>query len=493
MRSLDKNRTWFLVKQPPGKKTLQCRWLFRIKEEADGSKRYKARLVVKGFQQKEGVDYNEIFSPVVKMTTIRLVLGIVAAEDLHLEQLDVKTAFLHGDLEEDIYMMQPEGFVAEGKENLVCKLHKSLYGLKQAPRQWYMKFDNFMIKGGYKRCEMDHCCYLKKFSSSYIILLLYVDDMLIAGSDMQEINKLKKQLSQEFEMKDLGAVKQILGMSITRDRAAGTLKLSQEKYIKKVLEKFNMAEAKAVCMPLGVQFKLNKEQCPKVEDERLEMDKIPYASAVGSLMYAMVSTRPDIAHAVGVVSRFMSNPGREHWQGVKWLLRYLKRTSKTCLCFRKKKIVLEGFADADLGGDKDTGKSTTGYVFTIGGTAISWMSRLQKSVALSTTEAEYMAIAEAAKELVWLKNFMAELGIQQGDCVLHCDNQSAVHLAKNPVFHSRTKHIQMRYHFIRELINDGTLDLRKILGTKNPADMLTKVVTTDKLRLCITSTGLQEG
>ena len=146
-----------------------------------------------------------------------------------------------------------------------------------------------------------------------------------------------------------------------------------------------------------------------------------------------------------------------------------------------------------MGGDKDSGKSTTGYVFTVGGTAISWMSRLQKSVALSTTEAEYMAIAEAAKELVWLKNFMAELGIQQGDCVLHCDNQSAVHLAKNPVFHSRTKHIQMRYHFIRELINDGTLDLRKILGTKNPADMLTKVVTTDKLRLCITSTGLQEG
>ncbi|KAI3764834.1 hypothetical protein L2E82_14851 [Cichorium intybus] len=452
LSSLDKNHTWSLVKLPAGKKALQNKWVFRVKDEIDGSKRYKARLVVKGFQQKRGVDYNEIFSPVVKMTTIRMVLGIVASEDLHLEQLDVKTAFLYGDLEEDIYMVQPEGFPTVGKENLVCKLKKSLYGLKQAPRQWYLKFDSFMQRSGYRRCEMDHCCYLKKFSSSYIILLLYVDDMLIAGSDMQEINKLKKQLSKEFEMKDLGAAKQILGMSIARTK-----------------------------LP---------KQSPKTEEDREQMANVPYASAVGSLMYAMVCTRPDIAHAVGVVSRFMSNPGKEHWEGVKWLLRYLKGTAEIALCFRRKGVVLEGFTDADLGGCVDSGKSTTGYVFTIGGTAISWMSRLQKSVALSTTEAEYMAIAEAAKELIWLKNFLSELGMQQEDCVLHCDNQSAVHLAKNPVFHSRTKHIQMRYHFIRELINDETLNLKKILGTKNPADMFTKVVTTDKLKFCMTSTGL---
>ncbi|KAC9891008.1 hypothetical protein E3N88_45129 [Mikania micrantha] len=217
MKSLEKNITWVLTKLPSGKKALQNKWVYRIKDESDGSKRYKARLVVKGFQQKEGVDSNEIFSRVVKMTTIRLVLSIVASENLHLEQLDVKTAFLHGDLDEDIYMVQPEGFQISGKENMVCKLKKSLYGLKQAPRQWYLKFDNFMGRNGFKRCEMDHCCYIKKFSKSYIILLLYVDDMLIAGSDMKEINKLKKQMSEEFEMKDLGAAKQILGMSIFRN------------------------------------------------------------------------------------------------------------------------------------------------------------------------------------------------------------------------------------------------------------------------------------
>ncbi|KAJ0494593.1 putative RNA-directed DNA polymerase [Helianthus annuus] len=481
--SLDKNKTWVLVKLPPEKRALQNKWVFRIKEEHDGSKRYKARLVVKGFQQKKGVDYDEILSPVVKMTTIRLVLSIVAAENLHLEQLDVKTAFLHGDLDEDIYMAQPEGFQAKGKENLVCKLKKSLYGLKQAPRQWYLKFDNFMGRNGFKRCEMDHCCYLKKFEKSYVILLLYVDDMLIAGSDMKEITKLKKQMSEEFEMKDLGPAKQILGMSIIRDRKNGSLKLSQEKYIGKVLEKFSLKDAKIRSTPLGNHFKLSKDKSPKTDEDKEKMAKVPYASAVGSLMYAMVCTRPDIAHAVGVVSHFMSNPGREHWEAVKWLLRYLKGTSKTTLCFKGKDVVLRGYADADLGGCKQSYKSTTGYIFSMGCTAVSWMSRLQKSVALSTTEAEYMAIAEASKELIWLKNFLEELGKKQLNCYLFCDSQSAIHLAKNPVFHGRTKHIQLRYHFIRGLIRDGTLQLVKIDGKINPADMYTKVVPLDKLKL----------
>ena len=492
MGSLLKNKTWDLTKLPAGKKALQNKWVFRIKDESDGSKRYKARLVVKGFQQKKGIDYNEIFSPVVKMTTIRLVLSIVAAENLHLEQLDVKTAFLHGDLDEDIYMVQPEGFETKGKEHMVCKLKKSLYGLKQAPRQWYLKFDEFMSKTGYVRCQMDHCCYIRKFEDSYIILLLYVDDMLIAGSDMAEIKKLKNQLSEAFEMKDLGSANQILGMSIVRDRQKGSLTLSQEKYIGKVLEKFSLQDAKIRNTPLGNHFKLSRDQSPKTDREKAEMAKVPYASAVGSLMYAMVCTRPDIAHAVGVVSRFMSNPGREHWEAVKWLLRYLKGTAKKALCFKGKDVFLEGFVDADLGGCTDTCKSTTGFVFTMGGTAISWMSRLQKSVALSTTEAEYMAAAKVGKELIWLKNFMAELDKKQKDWPLYCDNQSAIYLAKNPVLHGRTKHIKLRYHFIRELISDGYMQFEKIHGSKNPADMLTKVVTLEKLKLCIASTGLQE-
>ena len=370
MDSLLGNQTWEFTKLPVRKKALHNKWVYRIKNEHDGSKRYKARLVVKGFQQKEGIDFIEIFSPVMKMSTIRLILRMVATENLHLEQLNVKTAFLHGDLEEDLYMIQPKGFIIQGQENLVCKLRKSLYGLKQAPRQWYKKFDSFMYRIGFKRCEADHCCYVKSFDNSYIILLLYVDDMLIAGSSIEEINNPKMQLSKQFAMKDLGTAKQILGMRIIRDKANGTLKLSQSEYVKKVLNRFNMNEAKPVSTPLGSHFKLSKEQSPKTEEEMDHMSKVPYVSAIGNLMYAMVCTRPDIAHAMGVVSKFMSRPGKQYQEVVKWILRYLKGSSDTCLCFTSTNLKLEGYVDANFASDIDSRKITTGFVFTLGGTAI---------------------------------------------------------------------------------------------------------------------------
>jgi hypothetical protein len=491
MKSLISNNTWELAELPVGKKALHNKWVYRVKEEHNGSKRHKARLVVKGFQQKEGIDYTDIFSPVVKLNTIRSVLSIVAAEGLHLEQLDVKTAFLHGDLDEEIYMKQPEGFSVKEKEKLVCRLTKSLYGLKQAPRQWYKKFDGFMQRHGYNKCNADHCCYFKRFESSYIILLLYVDDMLVAGPDMDEIKKLKKQLSREFDMKDLGAAKQILGMRINRDKQKGTLQLSQEEYIDRILKRFNMSNAKPVSTPLASHFRLSKDQSPKTEEEKDFMAKVPYASAIGSLMYAMVCTRPDIAHAVGAVSRFMTNPGKQHWEAVKWILRYLRGTTDRCLCFRRGELKLQGFVDADFAAEVDHRRSTTGYVFTVGTTAVSWISQIQKIVALSTTEAEYIAVTEASKEMIWLQGLLAEMGFKQEKNVLHSDSQSAIHLAKNSAFHSRTKHIGLRYHFVRSLLEDGVLTLEKIQGSKNPADMLTKTVTTEKLKLCSTSVGLQ--
>ncbi|GKA13746.1 retrovirus-related pol polyprotein from transposon TNT 1-94 [Tanacetum coccineum] len=364
MVSLEKNQPWCLVRFLGRKKALQSKWVFRVKEEQDGKKRYKARLVVKGFQPKQGVDYNEIFSPVVKMTTIRLVLSIIATENLHLEQLDVKTTFLHDDLDEYIYMTQPESFQSAGKEeNLVCKLKKSLYGLKQAPRQWYLKFDSFIQRQGLRHGK---------------------------NQEAQETVVLR-----------------------IRD------------------EGFRMRRLDVSLWETILSSIRNKHLRQRLQDEEWL---------------------------------------REHWEAVKWLLHYLK----------------------DYGGCLDSGKSTTGYVFTVGGTAVSWMSRIQKCVAMSTTEAEYMAIAEAGKELVWLKNFLKELDRAQTECVLFCDNPSAIYLAKNLVFHGRTKHIKIRYHYIRELVSKGTLSLKKILRAKNPADMLTKVVTTEKLKLCAASTGLRD-
>ena len=295
-------------------------------------------------------------------------------------------------------MEQPEGFIEKGKEGLVCRLKKSLYGLKQAPRQWYKKFDSFMLEHGFQRLEADHSVYIKRYDQgNYIILLLCADDMLIVVHDNNKINRLKKYLGSKFAMKDLGPAQQILGMRIMHDRKDKRLWLSQEKYIKKVLNKFNMKDAKLVGTPFGAHFKLSTELYPSNDKEKEEMSKIPYASAVGSLMYAMVCTRLDITYSVGVVSRFLTNPGKQHWRAVKWILRYLKGTNHYCLCFGHDETVLEGFTDADMGGDMDTRKSTTGYLYTFAGATVSWVSRLQRIVALSTTEAEYIAATKACK------------------------------------------------------------------------------------------------
>ncbi|GKA51397.1 retrovirus-related pol polyprotein from transposon TNT 1-94 [Tanacetum coccineum] len=295
IEALHKNKTWELVPLPGGRKLIGNKWVYKIKINGDDQvERYRARLVVKGYAQKEGINFNEIFSPVVRMTTIRVVMAMCATYDLHLEQLDVKTVFLHGNLEEEIYMLQPEGFKQKGKENLVCRLNKSLYGLKQAPRP-----------------NKDH------------------------------INKLKAQLAREFEMKDLGPANKILGMQIHRDRVSRKIWLSQKSYVKKILQRFNMQDCKPISTPFPTDVKLSSKMSPSSEKERMEC------------------TRPDIAHAVGVVSRYMAEPG-----------------------------------------DLDGSKSTTGYVFTLSDGTVSWVSKLQSVVTMSTTEAEYVAAAQASKEAV---------------------------------------------------------------------------------------------
>lgn len=309
-------------------------------------------------------------------------------------------------------MDQPEGYIVKGHEDKVCKLVKSLYGLKQAPRQWNKCFDQVMIKNGFSKSEYDLCVYLKKLKENeYIYLLLYVDDMLLIAKDMTDIKKVKEMLCQEFDMKGLGPAKRILGMDIKRDRAGGVLKLSQSRYIKKILQVFRMEEAKSVSTPIGAQFKLvaleEGEQGSASSD-----DEFPYANAVGSIMYAMVSTRPDLAFGVGLVSRFMSNPSREHWQAVQWILRYLVGAQDVGLVFKKNtdKFRVKGYSDSDFGGDLIRRRSTTGYVFMVGGNIVSWKSGLQQVVALSTTEAEYISLVEAIKEGLWLRGLTEELG-----------------------------------------------------------------------------------
>ncbi|KAD5962030.1 hypothetical protein E3N88_13503 [Mikania micrantha] len=466
MDSLWKNGTWVLVDPSAGKKLVKCKWLYKIKEAVEnGQPRYKARLVAKAFAQQAGVDYTEIFSPVVKHTSIRLILSIVAAQDLELEQLDVKTAFLHGYLDEQIYMEQPKGFESPGNLNKVCLLKRSLYGIKQSPRQWYKRFDDYIVGQGFRRSEYDQCVYLKEYvTGSFLYLLLYMDDMLIVCKDKSEIEDTKSILMEEFEMKCLGEAKKIIGMEILRDRQNKQLKVCQMSYITKVLKNYGMENSKVVKTPLGLHFKLSNADSPTTADEISYMNKVPYANAVGSLMYLMVCSRPDIGFAVSLVSRYLSNPGKVHWDAVKWILRYLNGTRNVGLVYGsdcENSNQVYGFVDSDFAKDLDKGRSITGYAFKVLGNVVSWKARLQYVVALSTTEAEYIALTEAMKEALWLCKFAGDLGLELNVPMVNCDSQGAVQLAKNSVF-----------------MND------------NPADMLTKSLSSGAFECCLNSLGI---
>lgn len=323
-------------------------------------------------------------------------------------------------------------------------LKKSLYGLKKSPRRWNKRFHQFMKKQNFLRSEHDSCVYVKRVESGWVYLLLYVDHMLLAAKGMAEIVKLKAVLSSKFEMKDMGAASRILGIDIKRDRERGVMYLSQANYLSKVVRRFNMHEAKTVNTTIGGHFKLS---AVKDVSECIDTEKFPYSSAVGSFMYFMVGTRPDLAYAIGLISRFMSKPGEIHWDAVKWLLRYVKGSSDLSLVFTKsKEFRVQGYCDSDFAGDLDKSRSTSGYVFTMGGNAVSWRSCLQSVVALSTTEAEYMALSEAVKEAIWIKGLISDMRFKQEKATVWCDSQSAICLSKNNTFQDKTCRKEVSFH-----------------------------------------------
>ncbi|GAA0159880.1 transmembrane signal receptor [Lithospermum erythrorhizon] len=333
--------------------------------------------------------------------------------------------------------------VVSGKADYGCKLKKSLYGLKQSPRQSYKKFDSYMLEIGYLRSPYDSCVYYNKVKDeSFIYLVLYVDDMLLAAVNKSHIQKLKGLLSAKFDMKDLGAVKKILGMEIYRDRSQRKLFLSQKGYIEKILSRFGMASAKPIDTPNDYNAHLLVKFAPKSSEENEYMSHVPYASVVGILMYVMVCTRQDLAHAVSIVSRIMGELGNEYWQAVKRIFRYLKGTSDVVLSYGcNSQYIISGYFDSDYAGDVDSKRSMTSYVFTLGGTVVSRRATLQSTMIFSTIEAEYMALTEAAKEGIWLRGLFSDLGLHHDQTMVYCDSLSAICLTKDQVHHERTKHI----------------------------------------------------
>ena len=306
----------------------------------------------------------------------------------------------------------PLDLLKGGKRTWSSKLSKSIYGLKQASRQWFLKFDQVVTRHGFVENKLDDCIYIKWTGSNFIILVLYVDDILLASSDIKLLNDTKNILSKNFEMKDLGVAHYVLGIEIIRDRSKRLLGLSQKGYIERVLLRFNMDRCNNGEVPVNKGDKFSKAQCPKTSIEVDKMKNKPYASLVGSLMYTNICTRPDIAFIVGVLGRFQANPGESHWVAAKKVLRYLQRTKGYMLVYgRDEKLELVGYTDSDLAGDVDDRKSTGSYVFMLGGGAVSWKSAKQTIIATSTMEAEFVACFEGMKQAVWLRNFLADLKI----------------------------------------------------------------------------------
>ena len=451
--SLIDNETWELVPPPESSNIVGSKWVLKTKRDANGNiNRHKARLVAQGYSQKQEVDYEEVFSPVARYSSIRTLLALANAQNLEVLQMDVKTAFLNGSIKHDIYVSQPEGFIDPDHPEYVCKLKKSIYGLKQSARCWNQTLDSFLIGNGYQKSGADNCIYVKSKTNadgfiSFVTLAIYVDDIIPVSNDVEMLNKEKDSLCKEFEMVDLGEIHFVLGMSVKRDRANKVLFINQEKYLESVLNRFGMQDCKPVSTPLepGVTFhkRLNDEE---------PCDKHVYQQAIGCLTYVSTATRPDIAAAVSILSTFMSDPSKEHWTGIKRLLRYIKGTLNFGLKFRAHgDEELYGYSDANWAGDVDTRRSTSGYVFKIADSTISWSSRTQATVAKSTTEAEYVSLSQATQEAIWMRQLLSVTKLTNQLC--------CTRIIKEQRFHSRTKHIDITFHFIRERISSNEINM----------------------------------
>ncbi|KAL9987803.1 hypothetical protein ACROYT_G002165 [Oculina patagonica] len=477
MNSLTENNTFTLSPLPEGKNSVGGRWVYTIKESSNGAKTYKARYVAKGYSQVRGVDYQETFAPTANLTSVRVLMQMAAQHDLILHQMDVKTAYLNAPIDCEIYMDQAEGFeVPPGSEGkLVYKLNKSLYGLKQSGRNWNHVLHCFLQENDFVQSPVDNCVYTKQVGSGLVAMLVWVDDIIIAASDMVLLSKTKEMLNKRFHMKDLGRLSYFLGIHF--EQGDGFVKMDQKRYISKVLERFEMSDCKPKPTPSEQKFEFGSEN---------SVDPKRYREAVGSLVYAMTCTRPDICWVVTKLSQFLTNPTKEHWVAVKHVLRYLKGTLDFELCYRKcdNGLTLIGYSDADWASSTDDRRSISGYCFSLNkaGPLISWKSRKQPTVALSSCEAEYIALAAAVQEGMYLIQIVNDVGEVNDPVLIFEDNQGTIALSMNPVNRQRSKHIDVRYHFIRNVQNAGKVIIKYCPTADMVADVMTKPVTKIKLQ-----------
>ena len=476
MSSLQENQTWTLVQLPQGRKALDNRWVYAIKRTDNGDiERYKARLVVKGFQQQYGLDFDETYASVTSLRALRTVLNYAATNDLIIEQLDIKTAFLNGFLEEEVYMKQPKGYVVDTKKDYVCKLEKSLYGLKQAPYVWYQTLCECLREIGFTPTISEESIYIKKNGPILLgIIVTFVDDLLVIAKSQDVIDFIKAHLKQHFEIYEKGPLKYFLGLSVERNLMKKEIYLNQKLFIIDVLERFKMTECKPVSSPMEVGLQLEKATLPS--------DRTPYRELLGCLMYIMIATRPDIAFVVSYLARFAHAHDDTHWEAAKRVLRYLKSTMDYKLRLGGAKQVDEilCYTDADWAGDIETRRSTAGALNVINSGCLTWKSKLQSRVTKSSTEAEYIATNQGVTDAIYIKNLMQELTVDLR-IILLCDNQGAIHWTTDRRDSTKAKHVAIKYHFIRELVREKEVEVRYVPTEAQKADVLTKILPRVKL------------
>jgi hypothetical protein len=488
--TLGKMGTWKMEELPPDRKAIGCKWVFAKKRDENGRViKFKARLVAQGFSQKPGTDYNNdgTFAPVMRFETLRTLLAYAAVHNLKLRQFDVKSAYLHGTLNEIIFMNQPPGY--NDNSGRVCLLIRSLYGLKQAGNVWNQELNRVLQKIKFGQLKSDYCCYIKRLDDNFTALLVWVDDFL-SLSTLDKLNDiLEIDLQGHFEVKSLGRPNLLLGMKVLI--GINFISLSQSHYIDSLLEKYGLSDANPVTTPMdpNVKLDINANGDADSDETKSGQDdpKIThgYAQLIGSLMYLAIGTRPDIAYAVNRLAQFTSNPRSLHWTAVKRVFRYLKYTKNFALTYGGdddtiRNTDLNFFCDADWANDTSDRKSISGYVTIVAGGAVSWSSKKQQTVALSTAEAEYVAATHIAKQVLWHRTLFEELDFHYASTsTIFTDNQAAISISHHPEFHSRTKHIDIAHHFLRDLISEGTINTVYVNTRDNLADLFTKGLSRD--------------
>ena len=480
--ALDKRGCWELVKIPPGVHLIKSRYVYKLKKDWTGKVvKWKSRLVILGCNQLEGIDFNETFAPVAKGTTFRLMVALAHVMGLRLHQLDVDSAFLYADLEEEIFMKPtPDMDIPHG---YCLKLLKSLYGLKQAPRNWNLHIKEFILSLGFRQTILDNCLYVLNCDGELFLLSLYVDDIILAGANVTSLNNLKKLFTESFDIKDLGEVNHYLGMKITRSNEG--IKIDQTTYAMDIVKRFShliSSNDRAYPTPMDSDLKISQQDYLDMTVSQSEFaENFPYRNAIGALLYLSINTRPDISYAVGVLARHSVTTSYKACQAVLRVIAYVKHTSAIGIQFNDRKLNLHAFSDADWAGDLDSRRSTTGYVVFAAGGPIAWQSKLQSTVAASTMEAEYMAAFNAIQECVWIKGVMDEIGLSlDRPITLFMDSKSALCLANNPMYHKRSKHIDIKYHWIREKVGeDGVVLLIHVRTQDMAADVLTKALAAE--------------